>query len=119
MSSPAAERYGIRSDNKVVDYLLEHGPTPSQDLPTEVKSGVKRRVPLYRISASMHRPSASPTVWYLRDVHPPELVVRVVLEAYPDLLELRDAKITMMFSDHDDALAEAWQAIKHSYDNPR
>lgn len=115
------ERYGTRKDSKVVERLLEDGPLPLSDLPYSPGPAVRRQVPVYRVNPSRSAQAGlnvgrTTAVYYLRDAHPPELVVRRFLEVNPHLLDFPEESIGRLLDDHAEELATAWQEIAREYD---
>jgi hypothetical protein len=80
-----------------IEYLLEHGPAPAEELPTEVRVR-QRAVGVYSFtiqggsrSAAVSLPGGLRSVYYL-DEHSPETVISAFLETNPQLVDKTDVK---------------------------
>lgn len=113
------------SPSPVYAYLTEHGPTPSDELPSQPTTKDKRERGVRRIKhtalASAYGvgdsgSSGRRSIVYLEE-HDPERVVRAVLDANPEMLNTTKQGVTMRFGDHSAALKAAWREISDEFDD--
>lgn len=123
-----ANSYGsVETDRRhsVVDKLAREGPQPQTEFDSNggIEFAQRAKYNIHTVDVSLGGKGASRSgfgdttnVFYIPDLHPPELVVRTYLEVNPNILDAGQQTLTYKFNNNNSALGEAWKAIADEYD---